>query len=79
MKKWQKIIGIIGFLFIFIALSFWNFLTYYGIEGVRITEAAHDCKDWLYLTLNVYNIFIGLIYFLSLMLFVRLWKKGDKK
>lgn len=79
MKKWQKIAGIVLLTVIPLIGIFWQVGTYADVRAWRVTFAAHDCKDGLYVLMGGYAVLFWINYILTLFFFINLWRKGGKR
>lgn len=79
MKKWQKIAGIVLLSVLFIVGIFWQWIIFYEIGAFRVTFAAHDCKDTLYIMMSGDTILFWITYIAALFFFIYLWKKGGEQ
>ena len=75
MKKWHKILGIVLLSILFIVGIFWQWIIYYESRALRVTFAAHDCKDILYIIMSGDAILFGITYNAALFLFICRCKK----
>ena len=75
MKKWQKIAGIVLLSVLFIVGIFWQWIFFYGIGFFRVTFAAHDCKDTLYIMMSGDAILFWITYIAALFFFISFGRK----
>ena len=79
MKKWHKILGIVLLSILFIVGIFWQWINFYAVNELRVTFAAHDCKDILYIMMSGDAILFWITYISALFFFICLWRKGGEK
>ena len=79
MKKWYKILCIVLLSVLLIVGLFWQWIIFYESRALRVTFAAHDCKDFLYFMISGDAILFWTTYIAALFLFICLGRKGGKK
>lgn len=79
MKKWQKIVGVVGFGVIGICELLLCANTYVDLKYIIEPYDIPDIIDRIYLRADALSASLWINYFIALALFICLWKKGGKR
>lgn len=79
MKKWQKIVGVIGFGVIGICELLFCANTYLDLKYIALDIYWPDEIERLYQRTNSLSIALLLNYIIALAVFICLWRKGGKR
>ena len=79
MKKWQKIVGIVGFVVIGICELLLCANTYLDLRYITLDLYCSDEIERLYQRTHSLSIALLLNYIIALFMFICLWRKGGKR